>query len=281
MVRLLHLSDLHFGHERAGLAAALINHAQDWAPDLTVISGDLTQRALPGQYRAAQALIQALPGLVLCVPGNHDMPVWNPVARLFWPFRAWRRAIGPELEPVVDLPGLLCVGINTADPYAWERGRLTSAALARACDRLRAARPGQLRVVALHHPLQPPPESGKVPMPGAAAAERALATAGADLLLCGHLHRWAAAPYEVHNGGRSLLCVQAGTTLSTRLRGEENDLNLIDWSEGTVTVTQMAAAGASLRFLAAGVSHFHQPDAARGWLIHSDNGPAAGVSAHA
>ncbi|WP_225029527.1 metallophosphoesterase family protein [Xinfangfangia pollutisoli] len=273
MARLLHLSDLHFGMIRPGLPEALIEQARDWRPDLTVVSGDLTQRARPGQFRDAAAFLAALPGPVISIPGNHDMPLWNPFLRLFAPFSRWRHFIAPGLEPMAETETLRVIGLNSADPYAWERGRIRPGALARLSKRLRAARPGQLRVVALHHPLIQPPQSGKAPMPGVEEATQTLAEAGADLVLCGHLHAWAAAPYAVRNEGRAILCVQSGTTLSTRLRGGANDLNLIDWHSGQdggqdggqVVITRMAAPGAALRFTPAETSSFHQPEPLRGW----------------
>lgn len=265
MGRLLHLSDLHFGRERPELIAPLIALAHELHPDVTVISGDLTQRARAGQYRAAAALLRALPGPVLAVPGNHDMPLWNPLARAFCPFRRWRRAVSPDLEPMAETGDLRVVGLNTADPRVWQRGLIRPAALERATARLRGARAGQLRIVALHHPLDQPPQSRKQPMAGAAGAALALAEAGADVILCGHLHQWAAAPYARREGGRLMLVVQAGTTLSTRLRGEENDLNLIEQDGAAVRVTRYAARGDEARFRPDRVSLFHQPDTARGW----------------
>ncbi|MCB6176636.1 metallophosphoesterase [Rhodobacter sp. Har01] len=265
MGRIVHLSDLHFGRDRPGLASALAAQVRDLAPQVTVISGDLTQRALRGQYAAAARLIAALPGAVVGIPGNHDLPLWNPLARLAWPFAAFRRWIGPELEPMVETADLQVIGMNTADPFVWQAGRVRRASLVRACARLKAARPGQLQVVAMHHPLDQPPQSGKAAMTGARAATVALAAAGADVVLCGHLHQWAAAPYAIEENGRRMLCVQAGTTLSTRLRGEENDFNVIDWQAGTVTVTRWAAPGNAQHFAPAQRFVFHQPEVAAGW----------------
>lgn len=270
MTRLLHLSDLHFGRDRPELLGPLVALAQELRPDITVISGDLTQRARPGQFRAAAALIARLPGPVLCVPGNHDMPLWNPLARLARPFARWRRFVGDELEPMAEVPGLRVIGLNTADPLAWQRGLVREAGLARACARLCAAAPGQLRVVALHHPLHMPAASGKAPMKGADAAAVALAEAGADVILCGHLHQWAAAPYALREGGRAMLCVQAGTTLSTRLRGEENDLNLITHAAGRITVTRYAARGSATAFTPDPPAGFDHGSLTLGWQLALD-----------
>ncbi|RGP38857.1 metallophosphoesterase family protein [Pseudotabrizicola alkalilacus] len=265
MGRLLHLSDLHFGTERAGLVAPLIALAQRLQPDVVVISGDLTQRALPAQWAAAAELIAALPAPVLCVPGNHDVPLYNPLARLLWPFRGYRKAVAEVLEPVVDADDLLVVGLNTTDPYAWQRGVLRKASLRRVADTFARARPGQLRVVALHHPLTTPPATGKTPMRGADAGPEALARAGADVILSGHLHLWAAAPFALHKGARSMLCVQAGTTLSSRLRGEDNDLNVIDFDQGLVTVTRWRTVGDTLDYTSDNVTRYQQDNADVGW----------------
>ena len=275
MTRLLHLSDLHFGRERPELLDPLVALAQRLRPDVTVISGDLTQRARAGQFRAAAALIARLPGPVLCVPGNHDMPLWNAAARLVRPFARWRRGISAELEPMLDLPGLRLIGLNSADPLAWERGVIRPAALARTCERLRAAMPGQLRVVALHHPLHLPAASGKAPMRGAEDAAMALAEAGADVILCGHLHQWAAAPHAFREDGRAMLAVQAGTTLSTRLRGEENDLNLITHASGRVTVTRYAARGTATEFTPDPPVSFDQSSQPLGWQLRLDPSDAS------
>ncbi len=263
MGRILHLSDLHFGTDRPELRQPLVDLAAQLKPDVIIISGDLTQRALKTQFADCAALIRRLPVPVLCVPGNHDVPLYNPLARLFWPFRAYRTAISNNLEPVFHSPDLAVIGVNTTDPTVWQRGLIAADTLARACARLQACAPGQLRVVVLHHPLTQPADLGKTPMKGAGEAAEAFAEAGADVVLSGHLHQWAADPFALRKGGRLMLCVQAGTTLSTRLRGQENDANVIDHDQGRVTVTRYVATDALPVFHPAPGASFHQQD--QGW----------------
>jgi predicted MPP superfamily phosphohydrolase len=51
---LLHLSDPHFGTERAPVLAALRRFVQEAAPGLVVLSGDLNQRAQDTIRRGAR-----------------------------------------------------------------------------------------------------------------------------------------------------------------------------------------------------------------------------------
>ncbi|MGL4320573.1 MAG: metallophosphoesterase family protein, partial [Paracoccaceae bacterium] len=129
MGRIIQLSDLHFGRDRPELLEPLIAACTALRPDLTVISGDLTQRALAGQWAASAALIARLPAPVICVPGNHDVPLYNPIARLFWPFRSYARAVGKDLQPMAETADLRLIGMNTTDPYVWQRGLIRTDAL--------------------------------------------------------------------------------------------------------------------------------------------------------
>ncbi|MEI4486168.1 metallophosphoesterase [Frigidibacter sp. MR17.14] len=228
MTRLLHLSDLHFGRTRPELLAPLIQTARDLAPDATIVSGDLTQRAREWQFEEAANLMASLPQPVLVVPGNHDVPLDRPLQRFLRSFACYREEISADLEPMLDLPGMRVIGMNTADPFAWERGKVRRRSLALAVKRLTEAPEGVLKVVVMHHPLYHPPGATKEPMPNADWAAKGLADAGADLVLAGHLHAWGAAAEERREGRRKMLLVQAGTGTSTRVRGEDNDFNVID-----------------------------------------------------
>lgn len=237
MTRIVHLSDLHFGATAPGLLEPLCAGVAELAPDLAVISGDLTQRARPGQYAEARAFLDRLGVPVLAVPGNHDMPLWNLPARLRAPFAGYRRAISPELEPLWQDTSVIVAGVNTANPLAWKQGRITSAQLDR-LERLFAHAGPRARVVAMHHPLEHLPGETQWLMRGAPEALRRLPGIGAQVVLSGHVHVSHAGPFTAAPG---LLFVQAGTGLSHRRRAEANAFNLLDFAAGAVTVTTFLA----------------------------------------
>ncbi|TMV82862.1 metallophosphoesterase, partial [Thioclava sp. BHET1] len=237
MKRILHLSDLHYGRTDPDLEGPLLQSIADLAPDLVVISGDLTQRARPGQFAQARAFLDRIAQPTLIVPGNHDVPLHNPFARLLRPFAEYRRAIGRNLNPIFRDEALLVVGLNSVNPFSWQRGRLSPRKRAR-LTRLFDAAGQRLRIAVLHHPLEQPPGLEKAPTRGARRAIAALADCGADVVLSGHLHISATGTFSAAPG---LLFLQAGTGLSTRVRGEENTFNLVEASREEIRVTTWRA----------------------------------------
>src|SRR4051795_973799 len=113
---LMHISDLHAGPpfdvEKAEL---IVKEAAELKPDLMVLSGDMVQRAdYTSQWRTIQAFIDRLPQPRLIVPGNHDIPQLNQIARYLWPLRRYRKYIERNLAPIFECDGLVVIGINTA-----------------------------------------------------------------------------------------------------------------------------------------------------------------------
>lgn len=243
MTRLIHLSDLHFGATSAELLDPLCARVAELTPDLVVISGDLTQRARVGQFAEARAFIARLGASVLCVPGNHDIPLWNLWARLLHPWRAYRRGLAEDMEPVWMNDRLMVAGLNTANPLAWKQGRITAAQIDRLARVFAEAGP-RARIVALHHPLEHLPGETQWIMRGAAMALRCLPQIGAQVVLSGHVHVSHAGPFTAAPG---LLFVQAGTGLSHRRRTEANAFNVLDFAGDGVTV-HTVLADAEARF---------------------------------
>jgi 3',5'-cyclic AMP phosphodiesterase CpdA len=264
MRRLVHLSDLHFGRDRPELLEPLITAVNDLAPDVIAISGDLTQRARRHQFAAAKAFVARLETPCLIVPGNHDVPLDRPLSRIFRPWGRYREAFGSDLQPIWRDEEMIIVGVNSVNPLSWQRGYVARRALARIRRVLLDAPPDLARIVVMHHPLEHLPGEEKALTRGATRALDGLAEAGVDVVLSGHLHSWRAEPFAVRDGRLGLAQVQAGTGLSNRLRGEENDFNLITIAPSEMRVDRYVARAETTEFERAAEVRFDL--GAAGWV---------------
>ncbi len=241
-VIIFHASDIHFGEPHLpALSEALVRFVHELGPDAAVISGDLTQRARAGEFRAARAFLDALsPCPVIATAGNHDVPLYRIWERVFAPYRHYRSIIGPDLDTVLDIgggPGVpggaRFVALDSSSPWrAIVNGRVTARQLEFADRSFAAAPAGALRVLVVHHNLVDPGDGPKAPpLRGAGRIVDRLPGWGVDLVLSGHIHRaWLGGGGE---GGRvdgGVPMILAGTASSNRGRGRErgrNSFNLI------------------------------------------------------
>ena len=99
MRRVAHVSDLHFGDVDSTILEILRRRLLALAPNLVVVSGDLTQRAKPEQFREARAFLDTLPKPQIVVPGNHDVPLYNVFLRFLCPLGRYKRFITADLQP--------------------------------------------------------------------------------------------------------------------------------------------------------------------------------------
>ena len=265
MKTLAHISDLHFGRVDPAAAAALRRALTKLAPNLVVVSGDLTQRARAAQFREARAFLDTLPKPQLVVPGNHDVPLYNVFKRFLAPLRNYRRIVTTDLEPFFIDDEVAVVGVNTARSLTFKGGRINEDKAERVRERLFGLPEGVTKIVVTHHPFDVPEggeEMGHIVGRARMALER-LAGCGADLLLAGHLH-------EAHVGhtseryqvaGVSALIVQAGTATSDRTRESPNSFNVLRVSSNYIEVEPFERRGED--FVSAGVQAFHHDPA--GW----------------
>lgn len=232
MSLVLQVSDPHFGTEQPAIVEALLALAREHSPDLVVLSGDITQRAHRSQFRAAQHFITHL-GVprVLVIPGNHDIPLFNPVARMFFPYKNYCQVFGEDLEPSYELDDLLVIGVNTSRPARITDGAISSAQIRQVCQRLQQASSAQLRIVVTHQPVHViRHEDRSNLLHGHHEAVHAWAEAGADLIMGGHIHLPYVRPLaeSMANLSRPLWAVQAGTAVSSRIRGSiANSINFV------------------------------------------------------
>lgn len=235
MTVLLHLSDTHFGTEQRPVVEALMRLAQAERPDLVVMSGDVTQRARRSQFAAARAFVDRFVDTpFLVVPGNHDIPLFNLFARIVNPYGNHRRVFGHDLEPVFESTEVLVIGVNTTRNYRHKDGELSLDQVERVARLIERAAPLQLRVIVTHQPVAAAlPTDTKNLLHGRQHALRRWAEAGANLILGGHIHLPYVLPLRALAASqtRPMWAVQAGTALSSRVRGATpNSVNLIRYA---------------------------------------------------
>lgn len=251
MKTLVHLSDIHFGRVDETVVAAILPLVQRLAPDLVVVSGDLTQRARPAQFRAARRFLDALPQPQIVVPGNHDIPLYNMFQRFLQPLTKYRRFISDEVEPFYADDEMAVAGVNTARSLTIKDGRINEAQMQRLHDRLAPLDERITKIIVTHHPFDLPEHLDDGDLVGRAKeAMEVFRRAGADTLLSGHMHtsHVAGTARRYPMEGFNALVVQAGTATSTRGRGETNSFNRLRIDGDLIDVERWAWEPAQQRF---------------------------------
>lgn len=168
------------------LAADIRAHAVDHV----VVTGDVTNFSLPGEFGGAAEWLRRLapPGGLSVVPGNHDALVPVPDAAGLDLWRDWMPAEGgwPWQRRFGEVT---LIGLNSAlpTPPLLARGALGGAQLER-LEAILAAEgaAGRLRIVALHHPPAEGAVSRRKALADRAGLGAVLRRAGAELVLHGH-----------------------------------------------------------------------------------------------
>jgi 3',5'-cyclic-AMP phosphodiesterase len=222
-----HLSDLHLGSQYfvPNLLDRTLVEVNDLAPDVVVVTGDLTNMGYRQEFREAREYLDRLacPD-VLVVPGNHDSRNvgYAHFERLF----ATRQAM-------VRKPGVTILGVDSTEPdldygrigrhrYQWIREAFME-------------RPGDVKIFMLHHHLLPIPGTGRERniVNDAGDVLEVLVECGVDLVLSGHKH----VPYAWRL--ENMYVVNAGTVATLRLRGDTKPCyNVVEIRGDHVTVSR-------------------------------------------
>ena len=231
MTRIAHLSDLHFGRTDPAQLDALARMLARDGTEHVIVTGDLTQEGRKREFEAAGRWLRALPMRVTAIPGNHDAPVRNLYRRFKEPWERYERFTGLEAEPIEVHDGYVFAGANSARRVRpgldWSTGALTRRQVRRVATAFRA-HPDAVKMVGFHHPvraIETAARAGRAVVSGADQAVDALADAKVDVVMTGHVHL--ARVSLVTDRNWTFVMSQAGTAVSTRLRGEAASYNVL------------------------------------------------------
>lgn len=259
-----HISDLHFGRiADSGVVEALLDEINAAGIDLVAVSGDLTQRARPAEYRAARNLLDALGPPTLVVAGNHDVyPWWRPLKRLRAPLERYKQFITDDLAPTFEADDVAVLGLTSAYGPSIKGGRIGPADRSAMRAFFSGTGDDRFKVLVVHHQLHPTAIGPISPHPVARQAQKTLdvaADVGVNLILCGHLHIPAITPLEIVPGEPRIVIASAGTTTSNRYRqptGPVNFYNVVTVESDVFSVEERRYVADGNHFVRDGVTRF-------------------------
>lgn len=189
-------------------------------PDQLLVTGDITNFALPEEFARAASWLAGLSDQmrVNVVPGNHDalVPV-TPAQGI----ERWRAFTGQLTDwPWVQTQdGVAFIGLCSAWPTApllasGHLGRPQLKRLEQQLEEQRAA--GRLRVVLLHHPVVDGAVSARKALRDRRGLRDVLRRAGAELVLHGHAREARLESVAGPQGPIPVLCVPSSSALPNR-----------------------------------------------------------------
>lgn len=259
-VVLAHLSDLHCGRDcDLDQLAALERYVPALGADALIYSGDLTQRARHGELQEARRFLDRLGEHMpwIALPGNHDVQWWESpfhllgTERLYAKYRRW---MGRDLTPVLEIPGAIIAPALTAHGVAFGsmtfnlndmavKGHLPAREVQRLREIFAAAPAEAARVVVLHHNILRGRISHRMGLSRWQTANQRLVALGVDVICCGHDHEEQAGQLE----GR-LAVSQSGTHTSRTRGGRPSAFNVVRIEEDRIRIRHHRWDAASRTF---------------------------------
>ncbi|MCZ7662248.1 MAG: metallophosphoesterase [Thermoleophilia bacterium] len=225
--RIVHFSDIHTGSQYfvPNLLNRTLVEINDLAPDVVVVTGDLTNMGYRQEFREAREYLDKLDcPHILVMPGNHDS---RNVGYMHF------EKLFSNRDSVIRRSGITLAGVDSTEPdldygrigrhrYAWIRDTF-------------AQSPGDFKIFCLHHHLLPVPGTGRERnvVYDAGDVLEVLIEAGVKLVLSGHKH----VPYAWRL--EDMFVVNTGTVSTLRLRGNTKpSYNVVEIQGEHVIITR-------------------------------------------
>ncbi len=226
----LHVGSINFVEE---LLVNAIDDLNDIHPDVTIITGDITDNGYFLEFQKAVSYLDEIKSPILVVPGNHDA-----------------RHVGDEcFEELIKnrygilkdkKHGLKVIGLDSSEPDL-DYGRVgRSQQNWMSAELINADEENLYKIIALHHHIIPVPKTGRERnvLSDAGDILQTLMNGRADLVLSGHKHM----PHVWMMENTAF--TTAGTVSSLRLRGRElSSFNTINIEEEFIEIILNRADG--------------------------------------
>ncbi|WED43973.1 metallophosphoesterase family protein [Legionella cardiaca] len=244
-MKIAHISDLHFGMHGPQVLEAFLKDVNLLQPEIIIISGDLTQRAKSYQFKLLQSFLNRLPGTVLLVPGNHDVPLYNLVARLLWPLKSYNQYVGEHFKSKFTNNDISILGVSSVNPFKAIEGKLTTSTLYN-IEHFFLEANKSVNILFFHHNFDHI-EGLHRPLQNEDQFLNYLQTSNIDIVCTGHLH-YANLGLIKKKNDRTCLVLHAGSLSCTRTRDGRNSYFLINLHSEKCSVDWRVFEGTQFEF---------------------------------
>jgi 3',5'-cyclic AMP phosphodiesterase CpdA len=261
--RIFHVSDLHFGRPAVPAQIEAIEALiQAEKFDVVAISGDLSQRARSGEFQRAAVFIRDAERVsrTIVVPGNHDVHWWKAPfgfgdeRRIFETYRTY---VSEDLEPVLRVPGVTLVGVNTSQgvtrrTLTWNVrdlsiiGDIRKPQVEKARLAFEASPPDDARVIVMHHNPVKGELSQRHGLKNTQRVLGAFANIAVDVILCGHDHQEAV--HFVESTTKGTIVATAGTVSNRSRGGRPSSVNSLTITRDAIEVDTLIWSDETKRF---------------------------------
>ncbi|HOI71146.1 MAG TPA: metallophosphoesterase [Methanobacterium sp.] len=238
MVLVAHISDLHVGALafKPELLVKAIHGINELNPDVTIITGDLTENGYYQEFVTAAEYVDTIETPILAIPGNHDArhvgdQCFNDIIN--------RRCKKLNLKD----KGIKIIGLDSSEPdldYG-KVGRVQQQYMEK--ELKKAGKDDLYKIIALHHHIIPVPQTGRERnvLSDAGDILQSLIDNRANLVLSGHKHM-----PNVWIMGETTFAT-AGTASSLKLRGKTYpSYNIVNIDDNRIEIILRDSEGKQL-----------------------------------